>query len=58
VTYDVMDQQVVDYAVNGAAGITGLTGGILKYIQTGNVQRYAAILFGAVVIFVVLLVLL
>jgi NADH-quinone oxidoreductase subunit L len=58
VTYDVLDQQIVDYAVNGAAGITGLTGGILKYIQTGNVQRYAAILFGAVVIFVVLLVLL
>jgi NADH-quinone oxidoreductase subunit L len=58
VTYDVLDQQVVDYAVNGAAGITGLTGGILRYIQTGNVQRYAAILFAAVVVFVVLLMLL
>jgi NADH-quinone oxidoreductase subunit L len=58
VTYDVVDQQVVDYAVNGAAGITGLTGGVLRYIQTGNVQRYAAILFAAVVIFVLLLVLL
>jgi NADH:ubiquinone oxidoreductase subunit 5 (subunit L)/multisubunit Na+/H+ antiporter MnhA subunit len=51
-TYAVIDQQVVDFAVNGAAGITGLTGGLLKYIQTGHVQRYAAFLFAAVAIFV------
>ena len=50
--YDVLDQQVVDFAVNGAAGITGFSGGLLKYIQTGNVQRYAAVLFGAVAAFV------
>ena len=54
VTYEVVDQDVVDFAVNGAAGITGLTGGLLRYIQSGHVQRYAAILFAAVAIFVAL----
>ena len=47
-----IDQDVVDFAVNGAAGITGASGGLLRYIQTGNVQRYAAVLFGAVAVFV------
>ena len=54
VMYEDVDQQVVDFAVNGAAGITGATGGLLRYIQSGNVQRYAAILFAAVAIFVAL----
>ena len=54
----VVDQEVVDFAVNGAAGITGLTGGLLKYIQSGHVQRYAAVLFAAVAIFVALFALL
>jgi NADH-quinone oxidoreductase subunit L len=57
-TYDVIDQQVVDFAVNGAAGLTGQSGRLLRYIQTGNVQRYAAILFGAVAIMVALFVIL
>jgi NADH-quinone oxidoreductase subunit L len=52
--YEDVDQNVVDFAVNGAAGITGLTGGLLRYIQTGNVQRYAAMLFAAIAIFVAL----
>jgi NADH-quinone oxidoreductase subunit L len=52
--YEEVDQNVVDFAVNGAAGITGLTGGLLRYIQTGNVQRYAAVLFAAIAIFVAL----
>ncbi|HEV2756108.1 MAG TPA: NADH-quinone oxidoreductase subunit L [Actinomycetota bacterium] len=47
-----IDQDVVDFAVNGAAGLTGASGGLLKYIQTGNVQRYAAVLFAAVAVFV------
>jgi NADH-quinone oxidoreductase subunit L len=55
--YDVLDQQVIDFAVNGAAGLTGYSGGLLKYIQSGNVQRYAAVLFGAVAVFVALFVL-
>ena len=53
-TYRVLDQQVVDFAVNGAAGLTGLSGGILRYVQSGNVQRYAAVLFAAIAIFVAL----
>jgi NADH-quinone oxidoreductase subunit L len=52
--YEEVDQQVIDFAVNGAAGITGLTGGLLRYIQTGNVQRYAAVLFAAIALFVAL----
>ena len=53
-TYDVLDQQVVDFAVNGAAGLTGASGGLLRYIQSGNVQRYAAVLFAGIAIFVAL----
>jgi NADH-quinone oxidoreductase subunit L len=53
-TYDTIDQRGVDFMVNGAAGITGWSGGILRYIQSGNVQRYAAVLFGAVAVFVAL----
>ncbi|MFN2525475.1 MAG: NADH-quinone oxidoreductase subunit L [Actinomycetota bacterium] len=54
VMYDDIDQQVVDYAVNGAAGLTGWSGGILRYVQSGNVQRYAAVLFAAVALFAAL----
>ncbi|HVF54309.1 MAG TPA: NADH-quinone oxidoreductase subunit L [Actinomycetota bacterium] len=52
VTYRVVDQQVVDFAVNGAAGLTGWTGGLLRYIQSGNVQRYAAVLFAGIALFI------
>jgi NADH-quinone oxidoreductase subunit L len=58
VTYEVLDQEVVDFAVNGAAGITGLTGGLLRYIQSGQVQRYAAVLFASIAAFVALFVIL
>jgi NADH-quinone oxidoreductase subunit L len=51
-TYNGIDQAVVDGAINGAAGLTGWSGGILRYVQTGNVQRYAAMLFAAVALFV------
>jgi NADH-quinone oxidoreductase subunit L len=54
ITYDRIDQKAVDYVVNGAAGLTGMSGGLLRYIQSGNVQRYAAILFAAVAVFVAL----
>jgi NADH-quinone oxidoreductase subunit L len=50
--YNQIDQQVVDFAVNGAAGLAGWSGGILRYVQTGNVQRYAAVLFAAIALFV------
>jgi NADH-quinone oxidoreductase subunit L len=44
------DRRVIDGAVNGAAGTAGFTGGLLRYVQSGNVQRYAAFLFTGVVI--------
>jgi len=47
-TYDVVDQKVVDGAVNGLAETTGETGSLLRYIQSGRVQRYALTLFAAV----------
>jgi NADH-quinone oxidoreductase subunit L len=54
-TYEDVDQNGVDFMVNGAAGLTGWSGGILRYIQSGNVQRYAAVLFASVAVFVALL---
>ena len=54
-TYEDVDQAVVDGAINGVAGLTGWSGGILRYIQSGHVQRYAAVLFASVVAFVALL---
>jgi NADH-quinone oxidoreductase subunit L len=47
-TYDLLDQQVVDGAINGLAETTGDTGGLLRYVQSGRVQRYALTLFAAV----------
>jgi NADH-quinone oxidoreductase subunit L len=50
VVYDVVDQKVIDGAVNGA-GFTAEEGGIiLRTIQTGRVQQYAAMLFAAAAI--------
>ncbi len=44
--YDVIDQEVIDGAVNGA-GFTAEGGGrILRTVQTGRVQQYAAAFFG------------
>jgi NADH-quinone oxidoreductase subunit L len=42
---NVIDKKGVDGAVNGVAGLTGYSGGLLRYIQTGNVQWYAVALF-------------
>jgi NADH-quinone oxidoreductase subunit L len=47
-TYEKLDQGGVDGAVNGVAEITGESGGLLRYLQSGRVQRYALLLFGAV----------
>jgi NADH-quinone oxidoreductase subunit L len=46
--YDFVDQQVVDGAINGIADTTGDTGNLLRYVQSGRVQRYALVLFAAV----------
>jgi NADH-quinone oxidoreductase subunit L len=53
VVYDGIDQRVIDGAVNGVAGTAGLTGGLLRYLQSGNVQRYAVFLFVGVAILAV-----
>ncbi|HUR18831.1 MAG TPA: NADH-quinone oxidoreductase subunit L, partial [Acidimicrobiales bacterium] len=47
-TYDVIDQKGVDGVVNGV-GLTAEEGGsLLRVLQTGRVQQYAAFLFGGV----------
>jgi len=48
------DRKGIDGAVNGAANIAGFTGGILRYIQSGNVQRYAVFLFTGVVVLAII----
>ena len=45
-----VDRKGVDRAVNGVAFGAGASGGLLKYIQSGNVQRYAVFLFAGVAI--------
>jgi NADH-quinone oxidoreductase subunit L len=51
---DAVDRNFVDGAVNWVAIGTGWTGGLLRYIQSGNVQRYAVILFAGVAILAVI----
>src|SRR3954452_2895193 len=45
--YDIGDQKIGDGVANGAGFTAEESGGILRYIQTGRVQQYAAVLFGA-----------
>jgi NADH-quinone oxidoreductase subunit L len=45
--YDKIDQRVIDGAVNGTGIGSFETGGVLREIQTGRVQQYAALLFGS-----------
>jgi NADH-quinone oxidoreductase subunit L len=49
--YKYVDQKVIDGAVNGAGIGARRSGGLLKYLQGGDVQRYAAYLFGGVAVF-------
>ena len=46
-TYDVIDQKVVDGLVNGTGASAERGGSVLRRLQTGRVQQYAAFLFGA-----------
>ncbi len=55
--YNIVDQKIVDGVVNGAGFTAEESGGILRYIQTGRVQQYAAVLFGAAALFALILVL-
>jgi NADH-quinone oxidoreductase subunit L len=47
---DRFDKRVVDGAVNGAGSSARALGGVLRYLQSGSVQRYAVFLFAGVVI--------
>ncbi|MDP8937801.1 MAG: NADH-quinone oxidoreductase subunit L [Actinomycetota bacterium] len=56
VLYDVVDQKAIDGIVNGA-GLGAEEGGrVLRRTQTGRVQQYAAVLFGASAVFAMALV--
>jgi NADH-quinone oxidoreductase subunit L len=46
-TYTYIDQKVVDGAVNGSGLSASETGGVLRRIQSGRVQQYAALMFAA-----------
>ena len=47
---DAVDRRVVDGAVNGVGLAARGMGGLLRYLQSGSVQRYAVFLFAGVVI--------
>ncbi|MFL5798717.1 MAG: NADH-quinone oxidoreductase subunit L [Actinomycetota bacterium] len=47
---DQVDRRVVDGAVNGVGISARGLGGVLRYLQSGSVQRYAVFLFAGVVI--------
>jgi NADH-quinone oxidoreductase subunit L len=54
--YDVIDQGIVDGAVNGAGLTASESGGLLRTMQTGRIQQYAAVLFAATAAFAIALV--
>jgi len=56
VLYDFVDQKGIDGIVNGAGLGAEESGSILRRTQTGRVQQYAALLFGASAIFAMALV--
>jgi NADH-quinone oxidoreductase subunit L len=49
------DRRVIDGAVNGVGVVTGVLGRFLRYVQTGNVQRYAVFLFVGVAVLAVVI---
>jgi NADH-quinone oxidoreductase subunit L len=46
-TYKYVDQGVIDGTVNGAGRSANGAGGGLRFLQSGKIQQYAALLFGA-----------
>jgi NADH-quinone oxidoreductase subunit L len=50
---DAADRGVVDGTVNRVAVGTGWAGALLRYVQSGNVQRYAVLLFVGVTVLTV-----
>ena len=55
-TYDTVDQKVVDGFVNSTAAASVMTGEEMRQIQTGKVQQYAGIMFGAAAVLAILLI--
>jgi NADH-quinone oxidoreductase subunit L len=47
---DEIDRKVIDGAVNGAGVAARSLGGVLRYLQSGSVQRYAALLVAGLLI--------
>jgi NADH-quinone oxidoreductase subunit L len=48
-----IDRTIVDGTVNALGQLTGTSGGLLKYLQSGNVQWYAVALFTGVIVLTV-----
>lgn len=48
--YDNVDQTVVDGTVNGVGAAASGSGGVLRHLQTGRIQQYAALFFAAAAI--------
>ena len=49
------DRKVVDGVADGFGDTIRHTGGLLRFIQTGSLQNYALVIFGAVIIIVLLM---
>ena len=47
-TYEVIDQKGIDGIVNGAGATASTSGGVLRRLQTGRVQSYAAMFVASV----------
>ena len=45
--YDKIDQGIVDTLVDGSGAAAEGSGQVLRFMQTGRVQQYAALLFAA-----------
>jgi NADH-quinone oxidoreductase subunit L len=54
--YKNIDQAIVDGTVNGVGHLSEGSGGALQGVQTGRVQNYAALLFGAAAVGALILV--
>ncbi|MCP3857065.1 MAG: NADH-quinone oxidoreductase subunit L [Actinomycetia bacterium] len=54
--YDHIDQGVVDRAINASGAGSSEAGGVLRRIQSGKIQQYATLMFGAAVVLAVVLV--
>jgi NADH-quinone oxidoreductase subunit L len=58
VVYEYVDQAVIDGAVNGAGWTAEGSGEALRTVQSGKVQQYGSLLFGAAAVLAILFVIL